>query len=263
MITLDLSSAIAGCERIQRRLSEIAHIMDHAGDLMEHWERLMEEGNRRGVLEDKTDKDGIPLLPVTYRPTYAQKRAIYAGTAKPVRPTLEQRLGQPARPRGGRGEFFGFGPASSGLNNNLTTAEYRKLDGPPLAPRRQFSRVITNFETTSFQPEEHGYWLVTGRWHEVVNIQGKKFLHYLFDGDAPQPGPRSPRCTARGPRQDASDDPALGETDNPRTVEFYAMNNVLDQEICTTRGGVGCVMLVVFFLGMAVFYTFQMLSGMR
>lgn len=193
MITLDLSSAIAGCERIQRRLSEIAHIMDHAGDLMKHWERLMEEGNRRGVLVDRTDKDGVPLLPVTYRPTYAQKRAIYAGTAKPVRPTLEQRLGQPARPRGGRGEFSGFGPAVSGLGNNLTTAEYRKLDGPPLAPRRQFSRVITNFDTTSFQPEEHGYWLVTGRWLEVVSATGYRFLPHLFNGDPPQPGPRDLR----------------------------------------------------------------------
>ncbi len=185
MITLDLGSAIAGCERIQRRLSEIAHIMDHAKDLMKHWEILMEEGNRRGVLEG-TDKDGAPMLAVTYRPTYAQKRAIYAGTAKPVRPTLAQRLGQPARPRGGRGEFFGFGVASSGLNNNLSSSEYRKLDGPPLAPRRQFSRVITNFETTSFQPQEHGYWLVTGRWQEVVSATGYRFLPDLFDGNPPQ-----------------------------------------------------------------------------
>ena len=100
MITLDLSEAIRGCERIQRRLAQIEHVMDHAGDLMEHWERLMEEGNRRGVLVDKTDKDGGAMLAVTYRPSYAQKRAIYAGTAKPIRPTLAQRLGQPARPRG-------------------------------------------------------------------------------------------------------------------------------------------------------------------
>ena len=191
MITLDLSEAIRGCERIQRRLASVEHIIDHAGDLMEHWERLMEEGNRRGVLVDKTDKDGIPLLPVTYRPTYAQKRAIYAGTAKPARPTLAQRLGQ--HPRKGRGDFFGFGPASSGINNNLSSSEYRKLDGPPLAPRRQFSRVITNFETVSFQPQEHGYWLVTGRWHEVVDVKGRTFLHYLFDGDPPQPGPRDLR----------------------------------------------------------------------
>ncbi|MGO8949902.1 MAG: hypothetical protein ACLQUY_20050 [Ktedonobacterales bacterium] len=190
MITIDLSSAIAGCERIQRRLAAIANVMDHAGDLMKHWELLMEEGNRKGVLAG-TDKDGNSMLPVTYRPTYAQKRAIYAGTAKPVRPTLAQRLGQPSR--NPRGEFFGFGAAISGLNNNLTSSEYRKLDGPPLAPRRQFSRVITNFETVSFQVVEHGSWLVTGRWKDVVDRNGNTFLHYLFDGDAPQPGPRDLR----------------------------------------------------------------------
>ena len=53
--------------------------------------------------------------------------------------------------------------------------------------------MITNFETVSFQPQEHGYWLVTGRWHEVVNVKGQTFLHYLFDGDAPQPGSRDLR----------------------------------------------------------------------
>jgi len=191
VITLDLSSAIAGCELIQRRLSEIAHVMDHAKDLMKHWEILMEEGNRRGVLIDKTDMNGVPILAVTYRPSAAQKRAIYAGTAKPIRPTLSQRLGQ--HPRMTRGEFSGVGDHQSGTNNNLTSTEYRKLDGPPLAPRRQFSRVITNFETTSFQPEEHGYWLVTGQWKEVVDRNGNTFLHYLFDGGPPQPGPRDLR----------------------------------------------------------------------
>jgi len=190
MITIDLSEAIRGCKRIQRRLSEIKHVMDYAEDLMKHWQRLMEEGNRRGVLEG-TDKDGSLMLAVTYRPTHAQKRAIYAGTAKPIRLTLAQRLGQ--HPRKTRGEFFGFGPASSGINNNLSSSEYRKLDGPPLAPRRQFSRVITNFETVSFQPQEHGDWLVTGRWHEVVDVKGRTFLHHLFDGDPPQPGARDLR----------------------------------------------------------------------
>jgi len=190
MITLDLSEAVRGCENIQRRLSEITHVVDHAGDLMEHWERLMEEGNRHGILAG-TDKDGDPMIPVTYRPTYAQKRAIYAGTAKPILPTLSQRLGQ--HPRKMRGEFYGRGEHMSGLNNNLTSAEYRRLDGPPLAPRRQFSRVITNVETTSFQPEEHGYWLVTLTWKQVVSKTGYSFLKHLFDGDPPQPGPRDLR----------------------------------------------------------------------
>jgi len=191
MITLDLSEAIAGCERIQRRLAAIANVMDHAGDLMKHWELLVEEGNRRGILEDKTDKDGNPLLAVTYRPTAAQKKAIYAGTAKPVKLTVSQRLGQ--NPRRKRGDFFGFGPAISGLNNNLTSAEYRLLDGPPTAPRGRFSRVVTNFETSSWQIEEHGAWVVTGEWREVVSPSGYHFLPDLFDGHPPQLGSRDLR----------------------------------------------------------------------
>jgi hypothetical protein len=176
MITLDLSEAIRGCERIQRRLAAIEHVMDHAGDLMEHWERLMEEGNRRGILEG-TDKDGNPMLPVTYRPRFS--RANYGGAGKPVKLTVSQRLGQHARTK--RGDFFGLGPASSGWNNNLTSTEYRRLDGPPLAPRRQFSRVITNFVTTSFQPEEHGPWIVVGTWKDVVSATGYHFLPDLFE----------------------------------------------------------------------------------
>ena len=70
MITLDLSEAIRGCERIQRRLAAIEHVMDHAGDLMKHWRVLMEEGNLNGVLAG-TDKDGNPMIPVTYRPRFA------------------------------------------------------------------------------------------------------------------------------------------------------------------------------------------------
>ena len=67
MITLDLSRAVAGCRRIQRRLEAIEHVMDHAEDLMQHWRRLMEAGNLAGVLAG-TDGDGNPMLPVTYRP---------------------------------------------------------------------------------------------------------------------------------------------------------------------------------------------------
>ena len=181
MITLDLSEAIAGCERIQRRLAAIAHVMDHAGPLLEHWERLVEEGNRRGVLAG-LDKDGNPMLAVTYRPRPGPK-------GKKL--TVAQRLGQ--HPRKRRGDFYGIGSQMSGINNNLTSSEYRQLDGPPLAPRRQFSRVITNFATSSWQLEEHGSWVLVGTWGEVVNAKGYYFLRHLFRGDPPQPGPRDLR----------------------------------------------------------------------
>ena len=117
MITLDLSEAIRGCERIQRRLAAIEHVTDHAGDLMKHWRVLMEQGNLRGVLEG-TDKDGNPMLPVTYRPRFS--RANYGGAGKPAKLTVSQRLGQ--HPRAQRGDFYGIGSHMSGVNNNLTSS---------------------------------------------------------------------------------------------------------------------------------------------
>src|SRR4051794_26738261 len=96
--------------------------------LLEEWQRIIEEDNRKGVLAG-LDKDGTPMTPVKYRPK----------TDKPRKPTKEQTN---AAPKGVRGIFAGMGPSAAGLHNNLTSAEYRKLGGPPLAPRGKFSRVI-------------------------------------------------------------------------------------------------------------------------
>ena len=169
MITLDLSSAVAGCRRVQRRLESIANIMDHAEDLMEHWRKLMEQGNLDGVLAG-TDGDGNPMTPVTYRPRNPRKM------------TVGERLGQRKNLR--RGRFAGTGSYSEfGIlpNNNLSSSAYRRLTGPPMAPRGQFSRVVTNFKTTTFQAEEHGHWLVIGTWEDVMSPTGYHFLPDLFE----------------------------------------------------------------------------------
>ena len=83
MIILDLKSAVANCRQLERRLHEITNVMDHAEPLMQHWRKLMEEGNLRGVLAGE-DKDGNPMLPVTYRPR----------NPRPM--TVSERLGQRA-----------------------------------------------------------------------------------------------------------------------------------------------------------------------
>ncbi len=103
---------------------------------------------------------------------------------RPVKPgvklTVNQRLGQ--NPNKRRGDYFGRGPAMSGFNNNLRSSEYRKLDGPPLAPRRQFSRVITNLYTGSGRdPGNANKWFAVGAWREVVSIKGVHFLPFLFE----------------------------------------------------------------------------------
>lgn len=123
--------------------------------------KLMDEDNRKGVLAG-TDKDGVPLAPVKYRP----KRKV-------VKLSDRQRNGAKARAK--KGGFGGFGPMAAGLHNNLSRQEYEALSGPPLAPRGQFSRVITNYRFALFNhgPLRFG---VTGMWFEIVSMKGRKFL---------------------------------------------------------------------------------------
>ena len=90
MITLDLSESIAGLERLQRRLSSIRNIMDHAGPLMKSIERRIDAGNRAGVLAG-LDKDGNPAPLLTYRPK----------NARPM--TVNERLGQ--HPQAHKGKY--------------------------------------------------------------------------------------------------------------------------------------------------------------
>jgi hypothetical protein len=169
--TLDLT----GLDRLQERFKRIAD--PDATPLMVSWMRIIDDDNRRGVLAG-TDKDGQPMAPVTYRPK------------KPGAPsvplTVEQRLGQ--HPKTKRGRFATFGSSASGANNNLTSAEYRLLDGPALAPRRQFSRVITNLLTDYDDSQRaSGQWEAWGYWEGVVSAKGVPFLIYHFDGEGNNP----------------------------------------------------------------------------
>ena len=96
--------------------------------------------------------------------------------------SLSERLGQRVNKK--RGRLAGVGSyAEHGIlpNNNLSSSAYRQLTGPPLAPRGQFSRVITNFETTTFQTETHGSWVVIGTWKDVASPKGFHFLPALFE----------------------------------------------------------------------------------
>src|SRR5271166_2032746 len=140
-----------------------------ATPLMQAWMVIIEQDNRRGVLEGK-DKSGNPLEPVTYRPEKKGGEEL----------TAQQRLGRKGSQTGARG---GFGPLSSGLHNNLSSSEYRLLGGPPLAPRGRYSRVVTNLRT-EFDPSARteGRWEAYGYWDEVVSIAGEKFLQYHFHG---------------------------------------------------------------------------------
>ena len=160
--------------------------------LLLNWERQMEEGNRKGVLAG-TDGAGKPMIAVTYRPVGEARKKL----------TLGERLGQ--RPNKRRGEYGGIGPAQGGLleNNNLTSKAYRQLDGPPLAPRRQFSRVIANAAPGHYPDMTHpGVYYVELAWVEVVSPTGFHFLPVHFGGKPlGRNGPRKTR-DLRGVRPD-------------------------------------------------------------
>jgi hypothetical protein len=153
---------LGGFDRWEERLRRV--LTADYYPLMEQWEVVMTRDNTRGILAGQ-DKDGNPVKPVTYRPK-----------GQPAGLTRGQRNGRRKNAR--FGAFAGFGPHAAGLNNNLTLAEYRKLDGPPLAPRRQFSRVITNFGTDATKTGPP--WFVVGFWDDVVDVKGRPFLDRAF-----------------------------------------------------------------------------------
>jgi hypothetical protein len=172
---------LAGFDRLQARFRNI--INPDATDLMVTWQQIIRKDTRDGVLAG-LDKDGVPMAPVKYRPIV------------PVwdrKTTAAQRLGQRASRKTDL-RFGGFGPQASGLHNNLTGKEYRRLGGPPTAPRGQFSRVISNL-LTGYGREADYRWFAMGYWDEVVDEDGVPFLHHLFNG-----GKNLPKRDLRGVR---------------------------------------------------------------
>ena len=163
---------LADCGRFSARIKRLDLTRGDVTPLLLNWERQMEQGNRKGVLAG-TDGKGQAMIPVTYRPVGTPRKKL----------TLGERLGQKVNKR--RGEYGGTMAAGGGLlaNNNLTSAAYRQLDGPPLAPRRQFSRVISN-AVTGHYPDliNHGVYYVELAWGDVVSPSGYHFLKVHFNG---------------------------------------------------------------------------------
>jgi hypothetical protein len=165
MNTVDLS----GLDRLAGKLKSLTHL--DATDLMLTWSKVIDQDNRDGVMAG-LDKDGVPMAPVTYRPKYSQIGPL-TKHSKVGKPTKEQRGGRNANARKGA-----YNPSPMG---GLSSAEYRLLAGPPLAPRYQFSRVITNLKV-GFGRLDSGNWYAAGMWDEVLSAKGVPFLRFHFDG---------------------------------------------------------------------------------
>lgn len=170
---------LGGLENLTASLRTITDV--DATPLMQSWMIIMEKDNREGILAG-TDKDGVPMLPVEYRPKPPPGFRVTKPPKDQAHNANRYRLGQSARLKSGT--FSGLSPIGPGwvlANNNLRTSEYQQLAGPPLAPRDQFSRVITNYKT-DYAKMPSGNWVTTFWWDEVVDTRGRPFLHYHFNG---------------------------------------------------------------------------------
>ena len=216
--TLDLTG-------LDKRLQQLTKLNDsptmslNAAPLMMTWAGIIDQDNRQGVLNG-TDKDGIAMKPVTYRPKSApglraskppkamgaSKHEYELVSVKKARLSSNRtvkehqhflaKIRRGMKPTAKKGMFAGIGSWTTAPHNNLTSAQYRLLGGPPLAPRDQFSRVITNLKVTiGGPPNGSPNWYAEGAWDEVVNVQGQPFLKFHFDGTG-----RLPRRDLRGVR---------------------------------------------------------------
>jgi len=139
---------LRGLDRIERYVMGLGEIAYEP--LMNEWEHILQEDNRRSAMAG-LDGSGQPLQPVTYRP-------------KPVKRVNYTIL----------------------RNNNLTSSHYRSLSGPPLAPRGERSRIVTNFRTASAELSD-GRWTAIGAWEDVLSVHGVSFLRYHFTGSGNLP----------------------------------------------------------------------------
>jgi hypothetical protein len=165
-----MSTNLAGLDRLVNRLTMLQS--PDAVPLMQTWMQVIQEDNRKGVLAG-TDKDGGYMIGVTYRPK---------GPTVGIKAKSASRFRNNAKAGGKAGHFAGFGIHVAGLNNNLSRGEYEQLTGPPLAPRGQFSRVITNLKTGFERSSDWLEWRAYGFWDEVVDAKGRPFLHAHFEG---------------------------------------------------------------------------------
>jgi hypothetical protein len=154
-----------------------------AEPLLEEIALLLVEDNRKGVLRG-IDGEGVGMPPVTYRTGYRQPTARF-------RARTSQAFGTTAGTFKGRTRWSDATVAkrrTEGVlpNNNLTTAAYKRLTGPPLAPRGEQSRVITNHRT-EYGRDGTGRFFVRRFWKDVVSAKGRAFLRHHFKGEGNLP----------------------------------------------------------------------------
>jgi hypothetical protein len=153
---------------------------------------VMVEDNRAGVLSGM-DRNGNPAPGLKYRGG-SGRRTFYRARSSPA-------FGIPAREirRGGKAtagmlRFKGLDPRQSRpdrqgrvrvlANNNLSTWAYQQLDGPRLAPRRDASRVIANYEPANPPGvRSAGAIVVTCVYRDILSPKGTPLLRAHLRGE--------------------------------------------------------------------------------
>jgi hypothetical protein len=170
------------------RLNRVGMVRDLATmrPLFDEIADVVYEDNRRGVMLGQ-DKDGKPAPPLKYRNAASIQSGARSRTSGQF--GVSTRISSNINPATGRPDVLirGQAPERRNLagkvvvlpNNNLTTAQYKRLTGPRQAPRRDQSRIITNL--TSKTPVLHPWgWRLESTWADVLDAKGRKFLPRVF-----------------------------------------------------------------------------------
>jgi len=176
-------------DKLIKKATKFANLEDlrMVEPLLDDLAKTIVEDNRAGVLAG-LDKDGQPAPTLKYRNGYGtptgfrgQRRfGTTTGTFKGKTPL--------------RGLLHRLGFTSKLPHNNLTTREYKKLNGPRLAPRREESRSIANLAIRKYR-FEGGTWIIEAYWVDVLTPKGKPLLPIHFKGLG-----RCPKYDLRGVR---------------------------------------------------------------
>jgi hypothetical protein len=176
--------SFAGVGRFRTRIQNLGKVT--RGDvepLLEEWERIIVEDNRKGILAG-LDKDGLPAPPLKYR-NAAKAKAVRARPATPRFKDDTNVFG--VRPKRLKGITNYEGKQAqlrkSGIlpNNNLATWLYRTMTGQRLAPRGDASRSISNLRTGNHD-DGPNRWIASAGWVQVRSVKGFPFLDAHFNG---------------------------------------------------------------------------------
>ena len=170
-----------GFTRAYQAMFRLETMTNYVGPLLTAWAKVLIEDNRRGVMQG-IDGAGKPIVPTKYRKSIVQAGAGQAGdkffnARGQAFSNMESAGGITFANLSGLPSGQGF---KGGTGGNATTSQYKKMSGPPLAPRGPASRVISNYITEAVV--ETNTVGVEGGWNDVVSKTGVPFLPFHFNG---------------------------------------------------------------------------------